>query len=95
VEAEKASLLKRCGPLPTHAFNEVKAYLSAMSHAAKVKTKLNECLTPRLTEKLCWSVVCAFEELVPGELTDTSRGRRWTFTMANGRVTDHLERVLD
>jgi hypothetical protein len=95
VDAERNGLLQRCGPLPTHAFNEVKAYLSAMSHAARVKTRLNECLTPRLTDKLCWSVVCAFDELVPGELTDTSRPRRWTFTLKNGRVTDHVERVLD
>jgi hypothetical protein len=94
-DAERNGLLQRCGPLPTHAFNEVKAYLSAMAHAARVKTRLNECLTPRLTEKLCWSVVCAFDELVPGELTDTSRPRRWTFTLKNGRVTDHVERVLD
>jgi hypothetical protein len=94
-DAERNSLLQRCGPLPTLAFNEVKAYLSAMSHAARVKTRLNDCLTPRLTDKLCWTVVCAFDELVPGELTDTSRPRRWTFTLKNGRVTDHVERVLD
>lgn len=95
VEAAQASLLQRCGPLPTHAFNEVKSYLAAMGNAARVRTRLNDCLTPRLTEKHCWSVVCAFDELVPGELTDTSRPRRWTFLLRNARVVDHVDRALD
>jgi hypothetical protein len=95
VDAAQASLLQRCGALPTHAFNEVKSYLAAMGNAARVRTRLNECLTPRLTDKLCWSVVCAFDELVPGELTDTSRPRRWTFLLKNARVVDHVERALD
>jgi hypothetical protein len=95
VQAAQASLLQRCGALPTHAFNEVKAYLGAMSRAARVKTRLNECLTPRLSEKQCWSVVCAFDELVPGELTDTSRPRRWTFFLRNAKVTEHVEHAQD
>jgi hypothetical protein len=66
-----------------------------MGNAARVHTRLNECLTPRLTEKLCWSVVCKFDELVPGELTDTNHPRRWTFMLKNARVVDHVDRVLD
>lgn len=94
-EAVQAKLMQRCGPLPTHAFNEVKGYLTAMGNSVRVRTRLNDCLTPRLSDKLCWSVVCSFDEIVPGELTDTSRPRKWTFMLKNGRVNDHAERVLD
>ncbi|HKP56947.1 MAG TPA: hypothetical protein VJV78_09515 [Polyangiales bacterium] len=94
-QAAQASLLRRCGELPRNAFNEVKGYLSAMGHSVRVRVRLNECMTPRLSEKLCWSVVCNFDELVPGELTDTSRQHKWTFVLKNGRVTEHLEKVLD
>jgi hypothetical protein len=95
VEAAQASLLQRCGQLPTHAFNEVKSYLVAMGNSVRVRTRLNECLTPRLTEKTCWSVVCTFDELIPGELTDTSHQRRWTFLLKNTKVVDHTDRVVD
>jgi hypothetical protein len=94
-QAEQAGLLQRCGPLPTHAFNEVRGYLNAMGNSVRIKTRLNECLTPRLTDKLCWSVVCTFDELIPGELTDTSHQRRWTFLLRNGRVVDHLDKAID
>lgn len=95
VQAEQTSLLKRCGELPTHAFTEVKGYLAAMGNSVRVKTRLNECLTPRLTEKLCWSVVCGFDEIVSGELTDTARPKRWTFMLKNGRVVEHADHVID
>jgi hypothetical protein len=95
VQAEQAGLLQRCGPLPTHAFTEVKGYLGAMGNSMRIKTRLNECLTPRLTDKLCWSVVCTFDELIPGELTDTSHQRRWTFLLRNARVVDHIDKVID
>lgn len=95
VEAEQAGLVKRCGTLPTHAFNEVKAYLAAMGKSVRIKTRLNECLTPRLTDKLCWSVVCTFDELIPGELTDTSHQRKWTFVLKNAQVVDHLDKAID
>ena len=94
-QATESALLKRCGPLPTRAFSEIKAFLSAMGHAAHVQTRLNECLTPRLSDKHCWAVVCRFDELVPGQLTDTVRPQRWTFLMRDGRVTEHVERVIE
>ncbi len=93
--AAEAALLKRCGPLPTRAFTEVKSYLAAMSNAARVRTSLTECLTPRLSDKHCWAVVCRFDEIIPGDLVDKKLGRRWTFLMRDGRVTEHVDRVLD
>ena len=94
-QAAQQALLKHCGELPRNAFKEVKGYLAAMGNSVRVKTRLNECLTPRLSEKTCWSVVCSFEEIVSGELTDTSKPHRWTFLLKNGRVSDHVEKVVD
>jgi hypothetical protein len=50
-------------------------------------------MTPRLSDKQCWIVVCNFDELVSGELTDTIRPHKWTFLLKNSRVIEHLEKA--
>lgn len=94
-DAAQHAIERKCGELPTKAFREVNAYLGAMSRSVRAKTELRECLTPRLNDKTCWAVVCSFDEVVSGELTDKRRPHRWTFFLRAGRVTEHSERVVD
>jgi hypothetical protein len=95
--AATEAVLRRCGPLPTGTWREVQAYLSAMANSVRVKTRLNECFTPRLTEHGCWSVVCDFAEIIPQDdvAPDVIKAHKWTFNMQKGRVIDHVERVVD
>ena len=98
--AERAAadaVLRRCGPLPTSAWHEVEAYLSAMAKSARVKTRMNECFTPRSSQRGCWSVVCDFSEVIPQDdvAPDLIKPHKWTFNLQHGRVVDHVERVVD
>jgi hypothetical protein len=98
--AEKAAadaVLQRCGALPTGAWHEVEAYLSAMAKSARVKTRMNECFTPRLNPRGCWSVVCDFSEVIPQDdvAPDVIKPHKWTFNLQHGRVVAHVERVVD
>jgi hypothetical protein len=88
---------KRCGALPTGAWREVQAYLAGLAQSAGVKTRLDECFTPRLVEARCWSVVCKFAEIVPDpdRLTDKVTLHTWTFTLQKDRVISHVERALE
>jgi hypothetical protein len=88
---------KRCGALPTGAWREVQAYLAGLAQSAGVKTRLDECFTPRLVEARCWSVVCKFAEIVPDpeRLTDKVTPHTWTFTLQKDRVVSHVERALE
>jgi hypothetical protein len=94
-EAKQNALVAKCGPLPTRAYAEVKAYLAAMARSVRVRTELRECLTPRLGDGTCWSVVCNFDEITPGELTDQRTAHTWTFHLRQAKITGHVERALD
>ncbi|MEY4577009.1 MAG: hypothetical protein RL701_1712, partial [Pseudomonadota bacterium] len=89
------ALVKRCGPLPKNAWREVQEYLTTYAHRSAARIHLNECLTPRLSPKTCWSVVCDFDEkiAVPGALFDATKARKWTFRLHGEHVTKHLEVV--
>jgi hypothetical protein len=95
--AATEAVLRRCGPLPTGTWREIQAYLSAMASSVRVKTRLNECFTPRLSQQGCWSVVCDFAEVIPQDdvAPDVIKAHKWTFNMQKGRVVDHVERVVD
>jgi len=97
-EAEQKAhdaLMRRCGPLPKTSFQEVKAFLTARARHTNTRLNMRECLTPRLTTDVCWSVVCDFDELrnVPDRVEDEVRSRSWTFEMRFGRVVHHRESV--
>jgi hypothetical protein len=96
-QAAADAVQRRCGTLPTTSWREVQGYLAAMSRSAQVKTRLDECFTPRLSTAHCWSVVCKFDEIAadPGRLTDTIRSHTWTFLLQKQRVVSHSERVLE
>ena len=93
--AAAVAIVERCGELPKTAFREVRAYLEAMARSVKVRTRLQECFTPRLHERRCWRVVCRFEEVVQVPVADKITGHSWTFTLQKGRVVDHAERVIE
>jgi hypothetical protein len=90
-----AALIKRCGTLPKSAFHQVQDYLTELSRRAGSKLRMQECLTPRLSPKTCWSVVCDFEEItpVPGALFDNTARRKWTFRLRSERVASHVDHV--
>jgi hypothetical protein len=95
---EHAALLalqQRCGPLPKAVWRTVHHYLGELAHDHGGKLQLHECLTPRLSPKQCWSVVCDFAQVVsePGALIDTVKERSWTFHLRGERIIDHLEHV--
>lgn len=87
------ALLRRCGPLPKTSFQEVKAYLGARARHVGTRVQLRECLTPRLSNESCWSVVCDFDELrsAPNRVEDEVTRRTWTFDLRYGRVISHHE----
>jgi hypothetical protein len=82
------ALMARCGPLPKAAFHEIQAYLRARVSHSGTHMRMHECMTPRLSEKSCWSVVCDFDEIVgrADSLDDDVTRRQWTFELRNGRV---------
>lgn len=88
------ALLQRCGPLPKTAWQSVRAYL-AEHVQQRGRVQLQECMTPRLDPKRCWSVVCDFEQVVPSEDIGPDRTLRlhWYFRLQAGRVVEHSERV--
>jgi hypothetical protein len=92
-ERSQAALLARCGPLPTAAFRAVQAYLSARAVQLGVRLRMRECMTPRLSDAACWSVVCGFDDVVsrPDRFDDALMPRQWTFELHNGRVLRHRE----
>ena len=90
-QAKEDAILARCGVLPKAAWREVDAYLRALAERKKLRIRMHECLTPRLSEKTCWSVVCDFEEIQSSAdtLLDQSTKRRWTFRLQGNRVVEH------
>lgn len=90
-QAALAALLRRCGPLPKNAWRDVQTYLTEQHK----RSQLNECFTPRLSAKTCWSVVCDFDETTPDAhaLLDSKKNHKWTFRLQGDRVTAHLEHV--
>lgn len=90
-QAKEAAVLARCGQLPKSAWREVSAYMSALAERRGVRVRMGECLTPRLSEKTCWSVVCDFEEIMSSrdELSDQVSKHTWTFTLKSDRVVEH------
>jgi hypothetical protein len=96
-QARMDALLRRCGPLPKTAWQSVHDYLGARVRRDGVAVHLHECLTPRLDPKRCWSVVCDFDIVTPGEddlAPDRTTQLHWTFRLQAGRVVEHLEKVL-
>jgi hypothetical protein len=92
-----AALLKRCGALPKSAFHEVQEYLTQLTQRAGSKLRMQECLTPRLSPKTCWSVVCDFEEItpVPDALFDRTKRLKWTFRLRSERVVGHVDHAVE
>jgi hypothetical protein len=90
--AEQQALEARCGALPTGAWREVATYLEKLGKSARVKTKLGECMTPRLSEARCWTVVCDFQEIASrgNDELDKVTPHKWTFLLQNGKVVGDL-----
>jgi hypothetical protein len=97
-EQQKAdALLKRCGELPKTAWRQVQTYLAGMAHQGQNQLRLNECFTPRLDARSCWSVVCDFDDIVaqPDLRPNRVVNRHWTFLLRDGNVVDHVVRVVE
>jgi hypothetical protein len=90
--AAQAALEARCGQLPTGAWKAVETYLKTLAASARVKTKLGECMTPRLSQERCWTVVCDFKEIAPqgNDQLDKVTPHKWTFVLQNGKVVGDL-----
>jgi len=90
-----AAVIRRCGTLPKSAFHEVEEYLTQLTRRSGGKLHMQECLTPRLSPKTCWSVVCGFEEVTPvaDALFDNIARRKWTFRLRSEHVVGHVDHV--
>ena len=90
-QAKQAAVLARCGALPKSAWREVRDYMNALAERRGVRVRMGECLTPRLSDKTCWSVVCDFEEVASSResFEDRVTKHTWSFRMQGDRVLDH------
>ncbi|MET0386551.1 MAG: hypothetical protein ABW321_11360 [Polyangiales bacterium] len=95
-QAALQALLRQCGPLPKTAWQKVREYLGHLSRR-DARVRLHECLTPRLSPKSCWNVVCDFDEITsePGALFDKTTARTWTFRLQGERVTGHADHRVE
>lgn len=93
--AAKAALEQRCGPLPTATWKTVETYLKGLY--PRYRIKLDECLTPRLTEARCWVVTCAFKIVVPTSESEPDQvsSYKWSFLWQKERVAGHVEQSLE
>lgn len=89
--SQQAAVVARCGPLPRSAWRVVHDYLLTQAGHRGVRVRLNECLTPRLSEASCWSVVCDFDEVTSARdtLDDEVVRRKWLFSLRAERVVGH------
>ena len=91
LKAAQAARERRCGPLPTAAWDAVNRYVREVYAEPHVEIELGECMTPRLTERDCWEMRCDFKrkEEVAVERPRVVTSHEATFYMIDERVVRH------
>jgi hypothetical protein len=64
IKAEQEARERRCGPLPTRAWDTVNRYVRDRLGESRVEIVLGECMTPRLSERDCWELRCDYQRKV-------------------------------
>jgi hypothetical protein len=90
---EEEARERRCGPLPTEAWQAVDRYIREVYAEPRVEIVLGECMTPRLTERECWEMRCDYQRKVEVavERPKVVTKHAATFYLTHGRIVGYRD----